>query len=243
MDSERILRTAVFGGFKREDVIRYVEQLKEEISDLSEELRDKTEQIKALQEKADTLSAECEKAKETKEMLAEAVAALETANTENDRLQAENGALSERLSAVDRERETLDQKAQEIKASEAQLGVAFLDARKYADEIVTAANQKAGETQTEASDSIAKQAGEVARLSNDVDALAATLAKSIDELHADISALSVKLSCAAQSLANRKEAERFVPDISIKIEGSPSSPSGDSAKTDNSGLTLLRAEH
>ena len=83
----------------------------------------------------------------------------------------------------------------------------------------------------------------MARLSNDVDALAATLAKSIDELHADISALSVKLSCAAQSLANRKEAERFVPDISIKIEGSPSSPSGDSAKTDNSGLTLLRAEH
>lgn len=243
MDSERILRTAVFGGFRRDDVIRYIEHLKGEISELAEELRGKTVQITALQEKVDTLSAECEKAKETEEKLTETAAALETAHTENARLQAENGALSERLSAVDQERETLDQRAQEIKASEAQLGVAFLDARKYADEIVTAANQKAGETQTEASESIAKQAGEVARLSNDVDALAATLAKSIDELHADISALSVKLSRAAQSLANRKEAARFVPDISIKIEDSPPSPSGESARADDSGLTLLRAEH
>ena len=51
-----------------------------------------------------------------------------------------------------------------------------------------------------------------------MDALAATLTKSIDELHANIAALSVKLSKSAQALSARKDAEKFVPDISIKIE-------------------------
>ncbi len=112
----------------------------------------------------------------------------------------------------------MHRKAEEIRASEAQLGAAFLDARKYSDEIVTAANKKANETALDASDSIAKQATEVARLSSDVDALAETLTKSIADLHANIAALSVKLSKSAQALSNRKDAEKFVPDISIKIE-------------------------
>lgn len=241
MDSERILRTAVFGGFKREDVLQYVEDLKGQIVQLTEQVKGKSVQLKALQEMVDTLSAECEKAQETETKLTETVTALETAHAENARLQAENGELCARLSAASEERKALDKRAQEIRSSEAQLGLAFLDARKYSDEIVTAANKRAGETQTEASDSIAKQANEVARLSDDVDALAATLAKSIDELHADIAALSAKLSRAAQSLANRKEAERFLPDISIKIEDIPSIQVQDAAKPDDGGLTLLKS--
>ncbi len=39
MESERILRTSVFGGFRREDVLQYVEELKGEIAALSGKLQ------------------------------------------------------------------------------------------------------------------------------------------------------------------------------------------------------------
>lgn len=218
MESERILRTSVFGGFRRNDVLEYVEELKGEIAELSKMFDEQNTMISELSEMVDTLTDECERAKETEEKLTETSTALESAQAENAALKSENEALNERFSKIDAEKFEMSKKAEEIRASEAQLGAAFLDARKYSDEIVTAANKKASETSLDASESIAQQATEVARLSSDVDALAATLTKSIDELHANIAALSVKLSKSAQALSARKDAEKFVPDISIKIE-------------------------
>lgn len=218
MESERILRTSVFGGFRRADVLEYVEELKGEIAELSEQLKTQTAQISELSEMVDTLSDRCADAQETEEKLASTAADLEKAESENAALKSENEALTARFAKIDVEKSEMSKKAEEIRASEAQLGAAFLDARKYSDEIVTAANKKANETSLDASESIAQQATEVARLSSDVDALAATLTKSIDELHANIAALSVKLSKSAQALSARKDAEKFVPDISIKIE-------------------------
>ena len=240
MDSERILRTSIFGGFKREDVLGYVEELKAEIAVLSAEVQGKTSKIDALSEMAENLSKALEQAKETEAKLAETSAVLDEQKAKNAELQAQNDALSARVAAIDGEKQAMAQKAQEIRASEAQLGAAFLDARKYSDEIVSAANKKANETQNEASDSIAKQAQEVSRLSADVDTLAATLTKSINDLHADISALSAKLSKAAQSLQNRKDAEKFVPDISMKIEEELGEKIAGITETDDgSGLTYI----
>ena len=45
MDSERILRTSIFGGFKREDVLGYVEELKAEIAALRADVEEKSEKI------------------------------------------------------------------------------------------------------------------------------------------------------------------------------------------------------
>jgi len=240
MDSERILRTSIFGGFRREDVLSYVEELKGEIAELREELKGKVEKIDTLCEMADNLSRACEEAKGTEQKLSEVTAALKAEQQKNETLAAENAELSKRVGAIDSEKAAMEQKAAEIRASEAQLGAAFLDARKYSDEIVSAANQKANETQSEVSDSIAKQATEVAKLSADVDALSATLSKSIESLHADISALSVKLSKAAQSLQNRKDAEKFVPDISMKIERELGEKIAGVTETDDgSGLTYI----
>lgn len=218
MESERILRTSVFGGFRRTDVLEYVEELKGEIAALSDKLKAQTAQISELGETVDELSDRCAKTQETEEKLAQTADNLEKAESENAALKSENEALTARFLKMDTEKSEMQRKAEEIRASEAQLGAAFLDARKYSDEIVTAANKKANETSLDASESIAQQATEVARLSSDVDALAATLTKSIDELHANIAALSVKLSKSAQALSNRKDAEKFVPDISMKIE-------------------------
>ncbi len=237
MESERILRTSVFGGFRRADVLQYVEELKGEIAALSANLKTQTEQISELSETVDALTDRCARAEETEEKLAQTAGDLEKAECENAALKTENAVLTERFSKIDTEKSEMYRKAEEIRASEAQLGAAFLDARKYSDEIVNAANKKASETTLDASDSIAKQASEVARLSSDVDTLAATLTKSIDALHADISALSAKLSKAAQALSVRKDAEKFVPDISMKIE----EISADIAVLQENPLTVLQS--
>lgn len=240
MESERILRTSIFGGFKREDVLKYVEELKTQIADLNAELQEKGAAVQTLTEKVDELSAVCEQAKETEKKLDETNAALQSAVAESANVQAENEALKRQVSTLDEKKAFLEKKSEEVRASEAQLGAAFLDARKYSDEIVNAANKKASETQTEASDNIAKQASEVARLSSDVDALAASFTKSIESLHADISALSAKLSKAAQALANRKDAEKFVPDISIRIADELGEEIAGITQTDDgSGLTYI----
>lgn len=240
MENERILRTSVFGGFKKEDVLKYVEELKAEISTLTEEIKEKANTLSDLSDRVDALSAECEEGKVAQEKLSETKEQVIVLETENQQLREDNLALSKRMATLDEEEARLQSKAEEVKASEAQLGAAFLDARKYSDEIVTAANKKANETQSEASDSIATQAAEIARLSSDVDVLSETLTKSIEALHADISTLSAKLSKAAQSLKNRKDAEKFIPDISMKIEEELGETiTGVTETNDGSGLTFI----
>ena len=116
-----------------------------------------------------------------------------------------------------------------------------MDARKYSDEIVTAANRKAYGTQEEASQSIEAQAAKIAKLSTDVDSLSDTLTKSISALHADIAALSLKLSKSAQELKNRKDAEKFVPELSMKIEEELGEKISGVTKThDGTGLTYIQ---
>lgn len=217
MDSERIFKTCIFGGFKREDVLQYVGELQAEIASLSEDLQQKTDELSALSEKVNELETLCEAGEQAKQQLVETTGALETAQQQNTALQAENESLRTQLAGMDDAKRQMDEKAEELRATQAQLGAAFLDARKYSDEIVNAANQKANDTQVEAAQSIREQAGEIARLSADVDAISATLSQSVDNLHAQIAALSAKLSKAAQALSVRRDAEKFLPDVSMHI--------------------------
>ena len=217
MDSERIFKTCIFGGFKREDVLQYVGELQAEIASLSEELQKKSDELSALSAKVNELEALCEAGEQAKQQLTVTTGALETAQQQSTALQAENEDLRTQLSGLDDEKRKMEEKAQELRATQAQLGAAFLDARKYSDEIVNAANQRANETQADAAQSIREQASEIARLSADVDSISATLSKSVEDLHAQISALSAKLSKAAQALSVRRDAEKFLPDVSMHI--------------------------
>ena len=107
---------------------------------------------------------------------------------------------------------------QKIKTAEAQLGAAFLDARKYSDEIVSAANVKASDISAKASAEISEQAVEISKLTAEVNAISERFNRSIDELHSSIAALANKMSVSANELSKRKNAPSFVPDVSIKID-------------------------
>lgn len=216
MDSERIFKTCIFGGFKREDVLAYVDELKGQIASLSGDLQQKGGELSALQAKADELSALCEAGEEAKRALAKTSESLSAATAQNAALQAENDALHARLSAMDDEKRKMDEKAEELRETQAQLGAAFLDARKYSDEIVSAANRKANDAQLDAAQSIRDRAGDIARLTADVDAIAANFTRSVEDLRAEIAALSSKLTQSAQALSVRRE-EKFVPDVIMRV--------------------------
>ncbi len=216
MDSERIFKTCIFGGFKREDVLAYVDELKGQIASLSGDLQKKGDELSALQAKADELSALCKAGEEAKRALSETSEALSAATAQNTALQTENDALKAQLSAMDDEKRKMEEKAEELRETQAQLGAAFLDARKYSDEIVSAANRKANDAQLDAAQSIRDRAGDIARLTADVDAIAANFTRSVEELRAEIAALSSKLTQSAQALSVRRE-EKFVPDVIVRV--------------------------
>ncbi len=52
MASEKIFRSAVFGGFNRSDVISYIEDLRNEISDLQRKYADKEQRLMSLKTKS-----------------------------------------------------------------------------------------------------------------------------------------------------------------------------------------------
>ena len=161
MASEKIFRSAVFGGFNRSDVISYIEDLRNEISDLQRKYADKETKINELEDKVGDLTEKCASLNDLQEKYYVQCDTVEALKNENVEL---NNKVSELQSISDKYDESVSEfelKEQKIKTAEAQLGAAFLDARKYSDEIVSAANVKASDISAKASAEISEQAVEI----------------------------------------------------------------------------------
>ena len=66
MSKEIIFRSAIFGGFKREDVISYIEKLQTEIVDDKKIIGDKVRALKDAEDRIKQLEAEVEALKNAK---------------------------------------------------------------------------------------------------------------------------------------------------------------------------------
>ncbi len=238
MEQEKIMRTSVFGGFKKEDVITYVEQLKQEIENLKSDVAKKDETIGELNEKVLELTDECAQLSSLKTEVEEKTA-------EITRLQAQNKEILQKvdsLTAVAEEysqaKTSIEENNKNIEMAQARLGAAFLDARKYSENIVAAANEKAHTASKNISDDISKQAGEISKLSQEIDRISALFTKSVDELHANISVLAQRMAAAAKNLSIRQDAV-FEPDFSVSFEVD-SDASSILQTDDGSGLTYIQ---
>lgn len=232
------MRTSIFGGFKKEDVLSFVEELQKQLEDLKSEVASKQEAVSELEDKVIELSFQCDEIDSLK-------SELEEKNNEIDSVREENSELNKRIAelvAVKEEYDGEKQKFQknniELKAAETRLGAAFLDARKYSDEIVAAANEKAHNTTKAISDDISKQASEISHLSQDVEKLSASFANSMNELQANITVLSQRMAAAAKNLSIRQDTV-FEPDLTVKFD-----LDDDAANVietnDGSGLTYIQ---
>ncbi len=236
--ADKLMRTQVFGGFKKEDVLSYVEELQKQIEEFKKELDEKQNRIVELSGEVSKLTIECDQISELKAELENKDALLTQAENENIELKVQLSSLNEVKNEYESAKQQLADSNKAIDNAKAQLGAAFLDARKYSDEIVAAANEQAHKASKSFSEDISKQANEITRLSNELDELSTTFTQSVIQLHNNIALLAQRMSAAAQNLGIKKDAT-FKPDFNVDFTVDDDA-SGVIQTNDGSGLTFIQ---
>ena len=190
-----IMKTSLFGGFKKSDVLAFIEQLQSETADVQAALDSKREEtlelknkIEELEEKLEDLSVVNEKLSEKEKEVSELTQKLEEALKENKQLSEKSVEF--------------DEKTEKLRRAEKQIGAAYIDARRYSDDLVENAKIKAKDIGAFASQDIKREASEIEALLKDVDAISRKFNSSIEQLHKDVYALSSKLNSSASNLLN-----------------------------------------
>ncbi len=189
------MKTAIFGGFKKSDVLALVEQLQTETSETKELLDSKRQEALELKNKIDELEEKLESLTVVNEKLSEKEKEVEELAKKLDDAILENKQLSEK--SVE-----FDEKSEKLRRAEKQIGAAYIDARRYSDDLVENARSKAKDIGAFASQDIKREASEIESLLKDVDLISRKFNSSIEQLHKDVYALSSKLNSSASNLLN-----------------------------------------
>lgn len=190
-----VMKTALFGGFKKSDVLSLIEQLQAETADAKELLDAKREETLELKNKIEELEEKLEKLTVVNEKLAEKEKEVSELTQKLDDALLENKQLSEKSVEY-------DEKSEKLRRAEKQIGAAYIDARRYSDDLVENAKSKAKDIGAFASQDIKREASEIEALLKDVDAISRKFNSSIEQLHKDVYALSSKLNSSASNLLN-----------------------------------------
>ena len=190
-----VMKTALFGGFKKSDVLAFIEQLQAETADANEMLDEKRREALDLKNKIEELEEKLESLSVVNEKLAEKEKEVEELNKKLEDALFENKQLSEK--SVE-----FDEKSEKLRRAEKQIGAAYIDARRYSVDLVENAKIKAKDIGAFASQDIKREAAEIESLLKDVDVISRKFNSSIEQLHKDVYALSSKLNSSASNLLN-----------------------------------------
>ena len=231
-----VMKTSVFGGFKKSDVLAYVEKLQLETAEVKEQLDNKRNESLELKRKIDELEIRIENLCAVSEKLVEKEKEANDLSVKLEIALKENEQFVEKINSF-------EEKSEKLKRAEKQIGAAYIDARRYSDELVDSAKAKAKDIGAIASQDVKREANEIEQLLKDVDAISRKFNSSLEQLHKDVYALGSKLNNSASSLLNLHtdltgiEAHSInfdidVPDDAIRVERT----------NDGSGLTFISYE-
>lgn len=190
-----IMKTALFGGFKKSDVLSYIEQLQTETADIKSMLDAKREEEIELKRKIDELEIRLYSLSTVNEKLIEKEKEANDLALKLELALKENQKFSETITEY-------DEKSEKLRRAEKQIGAAYIDARRYTDDLVDTARAKAKDIGAVASQDVKTQANEIEELLKDVDTISKKFNSSLEQLHKDVYALSTKLNSSASSLLN-----------------------------------------
>ncbi len=190
-----VMKTALFGGFKKSDVLALIEQLQAETAETKASLDSKREEALELKNKIEELEEKLEELTVVNEKLNEKEKEIAELNQKLEEVLSENKQLSEK--SVE-----FDEKSEKLRRAEKQIGAAYIDARRYSDDLVENAKSKAKDIGAFASQDIKREAAEIESLLKDVDVISRKFNSSIEQLHKDVYALSSKLNSSASNLLN-----------------------------------------
>lgn len=231
-----VMKTSIFGGFKKSDVLAYVEKLQLETADVKEQLDNKRNESLELKRKIDELEIRIENLCTVSEKLADKEKEANDLAVKLEIALKENEQFLEKINGY-------EEKSEKLKRAEKQIGAAYIDARRYSDELVDNAKSKAKDIGAIASQDVKREANEIEQLLKDVDAISRKFNSSLEQLHKDVYALGNKLNNSASSLLNLHtdltgiEAHSVsfdidVPEDAIRVERTD----------DGSGLTYISYE-
>ena len=195
MSNSTLFRGKVFGGFNRKDVLAYIEQLQNKLAALRTDFDALDSQVRVLQRENAQIPELLKQAEEKAE--------LEKVNEE----------LCERIRELEAGQSRADEEYEKVKAAEAQLGAAFVDARRYSDEIVSAARDRAADVSKQASDDIALKAEQIRSVAAEADRITLDMRQKMEALSRSISDLSGKMSSVAVTLIKTEAEPEFRPRV------------------------------
>ena len=231
-----VMKTSIFGGFKKSDVLTYIEKLQAETADVKEQLDNKRNESLELKNKINELEFRIENLCTVSEKLEEKEKEVNELSVKLELALKENAQYAEMI-------RNFEEKSDKLKRAEKQIGAAYIDARRYSDELVDNAKSKAKDIGAIASQDVKREANEIEQLLKDVDAISRKFNSSLEQLHKDVYALGNKLNNSASSLLNLHtdltgidahsvEFDIDVPEDAIRVERTD----------DGSGLTFISYE-
>lgn len=213
MSRDLVFRTAAFGGFKKDDVMVFVENILNENSFLEKQLATHGAKTTQLNNELAALQSEVADIGKLRSEIAELSAKIneyEIAMDDKDTLinelttklsEAQSKMVGEdELAALRMENERLQNELKKKGDLERQVGAAMLDARVHSEELVEQAKERANTVTKAVYAAIGDTAVKIDDLSAGIGEIARNFTKSVEEVELRIKALTGDMSKTAQAL-------------------------------------------
>ncbi len=233
MENDIIFKSAIFGGFKKDAVMCCIDALTAEKVAAMREAEANRSALHAVNAKMRELEQHISNLTTENAALAGVRAQFETADAQNSEMSAQIGALTAdnaektgRLAALEAERDALKADCQRLHAVETQLGAAMIDARRYSDQIVDEAKQKAKKVSGDAGMFLEEAADRISAMTSDINNISESFNRALAELLVRINTLTGTLG-----------------DESKKLLDGPAAASADAETTQSPAETAPQAQN
>lgn len=191
MGEDAIIKSVMFGGFDKEDVLKYIEKIQTEHLAEMEIMKQK--------------QAETEKAwirvKELEEQLAAESSRFSALTRLNDEYCEKIYALEEQQKELNKKFESMQEDCNRLKSVESQIGSLLLNAALYSDKITQKAKLAASGVTDDARQNIVSANEDVSRIGSDFSQAASTFSNDISAISSKIEDLSETLTSLAGRLS------------------------------------------
>ena len=227
MSNNYMFRTSAFGGFKKEDVMSFVERVLFDKNELELQLKRKNDEFFKLQTELDALRSQVNELSELRTQLAETlskVTACEEAMEDKDDIieglterlskQSNNEELLAQIENLKKENVSLKADLDKSRDLERQVGVAMLDAHAHSEQLVEEAKVRADSVTKSIYNAIGEAALKIDDLSAGIGEIARNFTKSVEEVELRIKVLTGDMSKTAQALISENSTGDFVASVS-----------------------------
>ena len=190
MGEEAQFRNAAWGGFNKEDVLRYIEMMKQSALETNMKLDQATRQLQEAQRRVQVLEAQLKQKTEEASRLA----------ADGQAHQARLQQAQEQVRRLDARLSSYDADKSKLQAVETQIGSLMVSAHMYSNRIISQAKQEAERITQQASLAIDQATNHINILSVDAESAQGRYQSLFNEVSAKIQALSSSLQEAGEQL-------------------------------------------